>query len=142
MARNADGRWISIPVSPGHPYDDGIYRALPGTVEPAPLTISVEDLPGYCGRLRGHGGTGPVCRRVNLVYQLHTLHAEILSERARITRCRSAHSRENLIGFVEFAQRRLAYYLTAWHLPECGHGEHAFAEATHDTEQALPACTC
>jgi hypothetical protein len=142
MARTDDGRWITTPATPAHPYDDGIYRALPGTTAPAALTIAVEDLPAYCGPLRGHGGTTPDCRRNNLAYQLRILHDEITAYRGRITRSRTARSRENLIGFVEFAQRRLAFYLSTWEIPTCTHGDHAFATPTRDTEQALPPCTC
>lgn len=143
MARNADGRWINTPATPGHPYDDGIYRAAPGVTEPAPLTITLADLPAYCGPIRGHGDTVTRdCRRNNLAHQLHGLLDDIVRDRTRITRMRSAYGRANLIGYVEFAQRRLAYYLATWSIPACAHGDQAFTEPTHDTERALPACTC
>jgi hypothetical protein len=43
---------------------------------------------------------------------------------------------------IAFAERRLCHYLATWDLPACTCGAHKFTEPTHDTERALPACTC
>ena len=143
MARNADGRWITTPATPGQPYDDGIYRALPGVTTPAPLVITIADLPGMCGPQRGQGdAVTPLCGRLNRTYQLHSLLADIEKDRARLGRMRNAFGISNLIGHIEFAQRRLAHYLATWEIAECTHGGHAFAELTHDLEMVYPPCTC
>lgn len=143
MARTADGRWINTPATPNHPYDNGIYRALPGTTTPAPLTITIDDLPTMCGPQRGHGDdVTRDCRRNNMAYQLHGLLADIDADRARLPRLRKAYARENLIGHIEFAQRRLAFYLATWELPACAHGDQALSTGTHDVYAILPACTC
>lgn len=141
MARTADGRWIIAQATPGHPYDDGIYRALTPVIG-AP-TVTVEDLPGMCGPIRGHGDdTTPLCRRNAMAYQLHGLLADIERDRARLARMRKDFAKCNLIGHIEFCERRLAFYLATWDLGGCTHGDTALNATTHDVEAVLPACTC
>ncbi len=121
------------------PYDNGIYR--PATPELPAATITLADLPAYCGRMTDMG-RDQRCRRLALAYQLRTDFDQIADARARHGRLRRDFYRRNLAGWVAFAQRRLAYYLATWELPECACGDRALAAPTHDTEAVLPDCTC
>lgn len=133
-------RVITAPT-PGHPYDNGIYQAT--TRELPPLTVAEAELPAYCCRKRGHGEDGPECRRTNLADQLRAEFDDISRYRARAARNRSDRQARNLIGWVEFGERRLRHYLNTWTLPECTGAEvRRFAEPVRDRETALPVCTC
>ncbi|MER7331707.1 MULTISPECIES: hypothetical protein [unclassified Micromonospora] len=135
-------RRVLTTPTPGHPYDNGIYQAATRDLPAA--TVTESELPAYCCRMRLHGETGPECRRTNLVWQLRSEFEQITRERARVARVRSDWRARNLVGWVEFAERRLRFYLGAWTLPpECaGAPERRFAEPVRDSETVLPACTC
>lgn len=141
MARTADGRWIITEPTPGHPYDNGIYRAL--TTQIGETRFTVDMLPAFCGPMRGQGDTVTrTCRRNDIAWSLITDLNQIERDRKSLTRMRNTWAMTNLIGAIEFLERRLAFYLATWELPECSHGDQAFTEPTHDVERTLPACTC
>src|SRR3954452_21727915 len=94
---------ITAPT-PGHPYDDGIYRPADRTLPPP--TVTTEDLPAYCGPLTDMNRTQR-CRRNAVVYSLHTQLDEITRERARQPRIRNEWKARNLAGWIGFAERRL-----------------------------------
>jgi hypothetical protein len=136
MTATATPRTISA-RTPNAPYDNGIYQAATRALPAA--TVTLADLPAYCGPLTDMG-RDQRCPRTSKVYRLHTVLDEITRERARQPRVRRDDRARNLAGWVAFAERRLAYYLATWQLPACGCGDNAFAEPTRDTEAALPAC--
>lgn len=131
------GRTITIPT-PNHPYDDGIYQA---DTRYAPTALAVDNLPPMCGQIAPVGETTR-CLRLIRTMHLHTDTAEINRNIASITRMRNDWKARNLIGWVEFATRRLNFQHTTWDLPECTCGDRALPTPTHDLEQVYPACTC
>jgi hypothetical protein len=132
------GRTIN-PATPGNPYDNGIYQADTRYV-PVPA-LAVDGLPGMCGQAPPVG-TGTECRRLTLTRHLHSDLTEINRETGRLPRMRNDWRARNLIGWIEFANRRLAYQFATWDLPACTCGDQAFPEATHDLNATYPACTC
>lgn len=135
-------RFVISPPTQGSPYDNGIYRAL--TPDLPAATVTDSELPAFCCRIRGHGEGGTECRRTNLVFHLWTDYAQIARERARVRRLRSEWKARNLIGWIEFAERRLRHQMTTWKLPECtGEESRRFTPGeVRDVETALPVCTC
>lgn len=130
---------VICPANPGSSYDSEIRQA--DTRYTPTLSITVEDLPGLCGQQPGVGQSQP-CRRLGLAQHLHRDLAEIRREIAALSRMRSDWRARNLIGWIEFATRRLEFQMATWEFPPCACGDRAFPEPTHDLEASYPDCTC
>lgn len=138
MTTNTTGRTISA-RTPGSPYDNGIYQA--GTRYTPAVGVAAEDLLPMCGQIANFDQTTHCLRLIRTVH-LHRDLEEINRNLASLNRMRNDWRARNLIGWIEFAIRRLTFQMTEWDFPVCTCADRALASPTHDLEQVYPTCSC